>query len=51
MSWKAQARRLINRSLEPAGFTLRHLVGDAVLRACTRQAARHLTRLLLDRNG
>ena len=23
MSWKAQARRLINRSLEPAGFTLR----------------------------
>lgn len=23
MSWKAQARRLINRVLEPAGFTLR----------------------------
>ena len=23
MSWKAQARRLINRGLEPAGFTLR----------------------------
>ncbi|HXF08261.1 MAG TPA: hypothetical protein VNK45_07035 [Candidatus Acidoferrales bacterium] len=24
MSWKAQARRMINRVLEPAGFTLRH---------------------------
>jgi len=51
MSWKAQARRRINRNLEPAGFTLRHLAGDAVLRACMRQAASHLTRLLLDRDG
>ena len=33
MSWKAQARRLINRSLEPAGFTLRRFQPEMAARS------------------
>lgn len=33
MSWKAQARRLINRGLEPAGFTLRRFQPEMQVRA------------------
>ena len=33
MSWKAQARRLINRGLEPAGFTLRRFQPEIQVRA------------------
>ena len=33
MSWKAQARRLINRSLEPAGFTLRRFLPEMAVRS------------------
>lgn len=33
MSWKAQTRRLINRGLEPAGFTLRRFLPELRVRA------------------
>lgn len=33
MSWKAQARRLVNRTLEPAGFTLRRFQPELRVRA------------------
>ncbi len=33
MSWKAQARRLVNRALEPAGFTLRRFQPELHVRA------------------
>jgi hypothetical protein len=33
MSWKAEARRLINRSLEPTGFTLRRFLPEMAARS------------------
>lgn len=33
MSWKAHVRRLINRGLEPAGFTLRRFQPELRVRA------------------